>query len=355
MTNQSSNNSVYDTTIRLFILILIVAWCLLIMNPFVSIIMWSLILALALHPLHKSLSGKMGGRPKLASFIIVILFLIIVILPTSLLISSLVDEVKELKASYDSGTLTIPPPSENVKEWPVIGEKLYDNWQAASDNLGTSIVKYKDQLTGIATKLAKGILGATGAIIQILAALIIAGILLVTGGAGESIRKFFRKLAGDRGDEFTDMTLKTVASVVKGIIGVALILALLHGIIFMLAGIPYAGIWTLLVFVLCILQLPVVFITLPIVIYIFSQMELMPAIIWTVLLLVAGLSDNFLKPILLGKGAPVPMLVIFIGVIGGFILSGFIGLFTGAIVMSIGYKLFVGWLNSNNAGDQVQE
>ena len=355
MTNQNSNQSVYDTTIRLFILILIVAWCLLIMTPFVSIIMWSLILAMALYPLHKSLSSGMGGRPKLASFVIVILFLIIVILPTGLLISSLVDEVKELKASYDSGTLTIPPPSGNVKEWPVIGEKLYDNWQAASANLETSIVKYKDQLTGIVTKLAKGILSAAGAVIQILAALIIAGILLVTGGAGESLRKFFRKLAGDRGDEFADMTVKTVASVVKGIIGVALILALLHGIIFMLAGIPYAGIWTLLVFVLCILQLPVVFITLPIIIYIFSQMEVMPAIIWTVLLLVAGLSDNVLKPLLLGKGAPVPMLVIFIGVIGGFIVSGFIGLFTGAIVMSIGYKLFVGWINSNNARDQVQE
>jgi predicted PurR-regulated permease PerM len=355
MTNQSSNNPVYDTTIRLFILILIVAWCLLIMTPFIGIIMWSLILALALYPLHKSLSGKLGGRPKLASFVIVMSFIIIVLLPTGLLIRSLVDEVKELKASYDSGTLTIPPPSGKVKEWPVIGEKLYDNWQAASANLETSIVKYQGELAEIVTKLVKGILGAASAVIQILAALIIAGILLVTGGAGESIRNFFRKLAGDRGDEFADMTLKTVASVVKGIIGVALILALLHGIIFMLAGIPFAGVWTLLVFVLCILQLPVVFITLPIVTYLFSEMELTPALVWTVLLFVAGLSDNVLKPILLGKGAPVPMLVIFIGVIGGFILSGFIGLFTGAIVMSIGYKLFVGWINSNNAGDLVQE
>jgi predicted PurR-regulated permease PerM len=80
--------------------------------------------------------------------------------------------------------------------------------------------------------------------------------------------------------------------------------------------------------------------------------EPVPAIVWTVLLLLAGLSDNFLKPILLGKGAPVPMPVIFIGVIGGFIFSGFIGLFTGAIVMSIGYKLFVGWLNTNWSVDQ---
>jgi predicted PurR-regulated permease PerM len=322
------------------------------MYPFVSIILWSLILALAMLPLHRSLAKKMGGRPKLASFIIVFSFLVIIILPTGLLISSLVDEVKEFKVSYENGTLTIPAPAEKVKEWPIIGDKLYDTWQSASVNLEQTIVKYKDQLTEIGTKLAKGILGAASAVIQILVSLIIAGILLVIGGAGESIRKFFRKLAGDRGDEFADMTVKTVGSVVKGIIGVALILALLHGIILMLAGIPYAGIWTLLIFVLCILQLPVIFVTLPIVVYIFAEMELTPAIIWTVLLLVAGLSDNVLKPLLLGKGAPVPMLVIFIGVIGGFILSGFVGLFTGAIIMTIGYKLFIGWINSNN--DEVQ-
>ena len=352
MKNQNSNNSIYDTTVRLFILLLIVAWCLLIMYPFVSIILWSLILALAMLPLHRSLAKKMGGRPKLASFIIVFSFLVIIILPTGLLISSLVDEVKEFKVSYENGTLTIPAPAEKVKEWPIIGDKLYNTWQSASVNLEQTIVKYKDQLTEIGTKLAKGILGAASAVIQILVSLIIAGILLVIGGAGESIRKFFRKLAGDRGDEFADMTVKTVGSVVKGIIGVALILALLHGIILMLAVIPYAGIWTLLILVLCILQLPVIFVTLPIVVYIFAEMELTPAIIWTVLLLVAGLSDNVLKPLLLGKGAPVPMLVIFIGVIGGFILSGFVGLFTGAIIMSIGYKLFIGWINSNN--DEVQ-
>jgi predicted PurR-regulated permease PerM len=179
-------------------------------------------------------------------------------------------------------------------------------------------------------------------------ALCIAVILLAIGGTGESIRKFFRKLAGERGDEFADMTLKTVASVVKGILGVALILALLNGLIFMLAGVPYAGIWTLFAFVLAVLQIPLIFITLPIIVYLFAEKELMTAILWAVLIFVAGLSDNVLKPILLGKGAPVPMLVIFIGVIGGFLLSGFIGLFTGAIVMSIGYSLFVSWINTEN-------
>jgi predicted PurR-regulated permease PerM len=348
MKNLSSTNSVYDTTIRLFILILIVAWCLMILYPFVSIILWSMILAMAMHPLHSLLAKKMGGRPRLASFIIIFSILAIIILPIGLLIGGLVDQVKELKVSYDNGSLTIPPPTEKVKEWPIVGEKLYDTWQSASVNIEHLVVKYQDQLLAFGKKVGTGILSAVGGVVQIAVALFIAGILLAIGGSGEFIRKFFRKLAGDRGDELADMIVKTVGSVVKGVIGVALILALLNGLIFLLAGVPYAGIWTLLAFVLAVLQLPLFFITVPVIIYMFATKELMPAIVWTALLLVAGLSDNILKPILLGKGAPVPMLVIFIGVIGGFIFSGFIGLFTGAIVFSVGYKLFVGWIDSEN-------
>jgi len=351
MKNQTQNNSVYDVTIRMFFLILIVAWCLMIMLPFASIILWSVILTLALHPLHNMLSKKMGGSPKLASVIIILAFLAIILVPTGFLIGSLVEEVKGLKILYDSGNLTIPPPTEKVKEWPIIGAQLYDFWHSASDNLQNIILKYQDQLIEVGAKVGKEILGAVGAVVQILISLFIAGILLMFGGAGEESRKFFRKLAGDRGDEFADMTIKTVASVVKGVIGVALILALLNGLLFMLAGIPYAALWTLLVFVLAVLQLPLFFITVPVVIYMFATKEFMPATIWTILLIVAGFSDNILKPILLGKGAPVPMLVIFIGVIGGFIFSGFIGLFTGAIVMSIGYKLFIGWVDSSKLED----
>jgi predicted PurR-regulated permease PerM len=127
---------------------------------------------------------------------------------------------------------------------------------------------------------------------------------------------------------------------------VALIQALLIGIGFLISGVPFAGVLTLVVFMLAVLQLPPIIIVLPVIVYLFGAKETLPAILWTVYLILAGISDNILKPLLLGKGAPVPMLVIFIGVIGGFILSGFIGLFTGAIVMSIGYKLFVAWINT---------
>ncbi|PLW94171.1 MAG: AI-2E family transporter [Marinilabiliales bacterium] len=352
MNNLTTKNSVYDITIRLFILLLIIAWCLLIMYPFVSIILWSIILALAIYPLHQKLTQKIGGRAKLASFIIVFSILVIIFLPTWVLIDSLSDEIKDAKLSYDNGTLSIPPPTENVKDWPIVGEKLYDGWQNAHNNLQQTIANNRDQLADGASKLAKGILSAAGGVFQMMAALIIAGILLVIGTAGEGIRKFFRKIAGKNGDEFADITKTTVGNVVRGVLGVALIQSALIGFGLMLAGVPYAGVLTIVVFIFAVLQLPPTLIVIPVAIYLFSEKEILPAILWSVYLILAGLSDNFLKPILLGKGAPVPMLVIFIGVVGGFMFSGFIGLFTGAIVMSIGYKLFTGWINS---ADEVEK
>jgi len=346
MKNNNPNNSIYDTMIRMMLLILIIVWCLLIMAPFVHIMLWGLILGIALMPLHNALSKRLGGKPKLASTIIVLTSLAIIIIPSFLFLDSIIDGVKEIRASYQAGTLTIPPPSEKVKSWPVIGEKIYGVWSSGSFDLENFVVKYKEQLADIGSKVAKGILGATSGMFQLIGAVIIAGVLLVVSETGESVRKFFRKAVGAKGDEFADVAKMTIGNVVKGVMGVAFIQAFLIGIGFLLAGIPFAGLWTLLVLIFAILQLPPTLIVIPVVAYMFSEMDTMPAVLWTIYLFLGGISDNVLKPILLGKGAPVPMLVIFIGVIGGFVFAGFIGLFTGAIVMSIGYKLFIAWINS---------
>ncbi|GAB1454227.1 AI-2E family transporter [Draconibacterium sp.] len=348
MKNKTTNSSVYDITIRMFFLFLIVAWCLFIMLPFVHILLWGMILGIAFMPMHNSLTKIFGGKPKLASTVIVLLSLVIIIIPSMLFLDSVIHSIKELKEAYTAGTLTIPPPSEQVKTWPLIGEKIYDAWSTGSNNLEQFIIKYKEQLTGIGKKIGAGLLSATSGVFQMIGAVIIAGILLVVQGLGESARKFFRKVAGKNGDHFADIAKLTIGNVVKGVLGVALIQALLIGIGFLLAGIPLAGLWTILVLVLAILQLPAIIVIIPIAVFMFSEKETVPAVIWTVYLILAGLSDNVLKPVLLGKGAPVPMLVIFIGVVGGFIFSGFIGLFTGSIVMSIGYKLYVGWINSTD-------
>lgn len=345
---QNSFVSVYDTAIRLLILLGIIAWCLLIMNPFLNVILWSLVLAIAFYPLHTAISKKIGGKPKLASFIIIFSIFAIILVPAVLIVNNLIEEFQILKVNYENGTLTIPLPPENIKEWPLIGNAVFEFLQNINNDVENLVIKHKDQLIDLFKNLAKGLIDSGGDLIQIFLSLIIAGILLSKGGAGEAVRKFFRKVGGQRGDEFANITTLTIQSVVKGVIGEALILSILHGIVFFLAGVPYTGIWTLLVFILAVMQIPVFIVTIPVMIYFFSVKEIVPAILWSVTLLLVTLSDNILTPLMLGKSAPVPMPVIFIGVIGGLMLSGFIGLFTGAVVFSIGYTLMVGWINKDN-------
>ena len=217
------------------------------------------------------------------------------------------------------------------------------------------IAKYHEQIRDAMESLFRSGLSIGGSILQFVLAMIIAGILLATRGTEEFARKIFKKIAGTEGDDFTEISVKTVRNVTKGILGVALIQSILTGNGFVLAGVPLAGIWTLIVVVLSILQLPPFIVVFPVIIWMFSAFNPLPAVLWTIYLLMAGTSDNILKPILLGKGAPVPMIVILLGVIGGFILSGFIGLLTGAIIISLGYKLFKSWIMVERKSGTIKE
>jgi predicted PurR-regulated permease PerM len=353
--NQKLNDFVQyaiEITIRLGFLLLLVAWCFRILYPFAGVIVWSIILAIAVAPLYDSINRKLGDKPKWSAVIVIVSGLIIILLPTWLFVDSMVYGVGVLKDGLEVGTLTIPPPTGRVAHWPLIGPSVYDIWNQASQNLEGFIAKYQEQILDVMETLLRSGLSIGGSVLQFILATIIAGILLATRGTDKFARKFFTKIAGTQGDEFTDISMKTVRNVTKGVLGVALIQSLLTGLGFVLAGVPLAGVWTLIVLVLAILQLPPSIVVIPIVIWMFSALSPMTAVLWTVYLLLAGTSDNILKPILLGKGAPVPMLVIFLGVIGGFMLSGFIGLFTGAIIISLGYKLFLLWLNG---ADQVTD
>jgi len=347
--NPNSPTSIaIDIFIRLGFLFLLIAWCFKIILPFSGIILWGIILALALDPVYKILNKKLGNKPKIVSVIIIVCGLGIILFPSWLFLDSTVDGVKEFYFRIENGSLTIPPPSDKVADWPLIGEKTHDIWNQASINLEDFIAKYQDQMKGIAKSLLEGILGMSVSILQFILSIIIAAILLATKGTDEAASKIFNRIVGHRGEEFKNIAARTVGNVTKGVLGVAVIQAVLIGIGFLLAGVPYAGVWALLVMILAILQLPATIVVIPVVIYLFATISTVPAVLWTIYLLLAGLSDNVLKPILLGKGAPVPMLVIFLGVIGGFILSGFIGLFTGAIILSLGYKLLVAWINGEN-------
>jgi predicted PurR-regulated permease PerM len=353
MKNNENQNPPVRTAVEIFIrialLVLLIAWCFQILYPFSSVILWGIILALALAPVYNTINARLNDSPKWTASIIILTGLLILILPSWWLIDSAIEGTKELQSHLEAGTLTIPPPEEKVKDWPLIGDKTFSLWQQASLNIDDFTTKYSDQILNFGKSFIESILNIATTILQFALAIIIAGVLLATKGTEDISKKILRRLVGERGDYIAKLAGDTVGNVTKGVLGVAVIQSILIGIGFLLAGVPYAGLWAVLVFLLAVLQLPVSLLVIPIIIYLFSIMGTVPAVLWSIYLFLASISDNVLKPILLGKGAPVPMLVIFLGVVGGFMLSGFIGLFTGAIVLSLGYSMFIFWLNEDNS------
>jgi predicted PurR-regulated permease PerM len=183
------------------------------------------------------------------------------------------------------------------------------------------------------------------AILQFVVSIIIAGVFLAfSESVGSGATRVFVKLAGKSGEHFAEVTVTTIRSVVKGILGVAVIQATMAGLGFFIAGVPYAGVWSVACLFFAIIQVGSGPVAIPIMIYMFSVSDTLTAVLLAIWLVITLLSDNILKPLLLGRGAPAPMLVVFLGAIGGFITMGFLGLFLGAVILTIGYKLFMTWL-----------
>ncbi len=281
--------------------------------------------------------------------------LTILIAPAVWLLLSTVKEVRELAELYRAGQFNIPPPPDNVKGWPLIGNKVFDLWAAANSNLTALVVEHTDQVKIVSLKFLD-LLASTGkGILLFTLAVVASGVLLAYAKpSGEFVKSLFVKLLGNMGAEMTGLAEVTVRNVAKGILGVAFIQSMLAGIGFVLAGIPLAGLWTVVCLVLAIVQLGLLPVSVGVIIYIWGHGSTLTAVLLTVWMIFVGVIDNVLKPIMLGKGAPVPMLVVFLGAIGGFMSTGFIGLFTGAIILSVGYKLLQGWLNSAREATEEQ-
>jgi predicted PurR-regulated permease PerM len=348
--NASTEKRTIDLFIKLIIVALLIVWSIMIVLPFAIPLLWGVILAVTLYPLFKILLKLVKGKKAIASGIITIVMLCIILVPSIFMITSIIGEIKGLKETIDSKTLVIPPPNAKVADWPIVGKKLYNAWSLLNTNLESAVVKYNTQIVSATQKFVGALRGLFSNIMMFCLSIIIMGVLFAYAGAVKrAIEEFMKKLLGNSSQEYTTVIIQTVRNVAKGILGVAFIQFVIMGICFVLAGVPFAGVWALLVFLLALVQLPGALVAIPVIVYIYSVKEPLPATIWAVIILICGLSDNVLKPLLMGKGAPVPMLVIFLGALGGFMLSGFIGLFTGAIVLSLTYKLAGMWMQNNGS------
>ncbi|CAN5393745.1 AI-2E family transporter [soil metagenome] len=335
-----------EVTVRLLILFLLFGWCFAIISPFLSPVVWGVIIAISIYPLFTSLKLKLKGRGKLAASILTLMMLLMVIIPSWMLADSLVEGITHLREGYSDGRLVIPPPDDRVKDWPAIAKPVVDLWQLASENLQGAMEKFAPQIKQLGGLILSLLAGTGVGVLQFIASIILSGVFLHYAEAGGgTTRKVFRRLAGQQGEEFAEISETTIRNVVKGILGVAVIQSMRAGLGFFVAGIPLAGLWTLLCLILAIIQIGPGPVFVGVIFYAFSTADTLTASLLTAWLLVVGISDNILKPMLLGRGAQVPMLVVFLGSVGGFIANGFVGLFLGPVILSIGYKLFLVWVD----------
>jgi predicted PurR-regulated permease PerM len=340
-----------DVLIQAGLIVVLVSFCYKIFAPFMTLMLWALILAVTLYPMQQSLARKMNDKQGLAATVLVLLGVLLIFVPVTLLASSLADSITSLVHGMKDNTLVIPPPSDKVATWPIIGTKLHALWAMAATDLPTLIQSMQPKIGDLAKASLGFVASIGGGMLQFLFSLIIAGVIMAFGAGGhESARAISCRLVGsDRGEEFTVLSTKTIRAVAQGVIGVAFIQSILLGLGLMLADIPFAGVLAAISLVLGIAQIPAIIIVLPALAYMWigGTHDTLPAIIYSVLLVVSGMADNILKPLMLGRGVDAPMPVILLGALGGMVSGGILGMFVGATLLALGYQIFMSWVAMN--------
>jgi predicted PurR-regulated permease PerM len=346
-------SSLLEVLIRAGLLLVLALLCWQVFSPFVALMVWAVILAISLYPLHQALARKMGGRQGWAATVIALLGIALIVTPAALLLGSLGDSVHDLVDGVQQNTLQVPPPRQSVAEWPVIGKRVYAFWDRAHTDLPGLIKSMQPKIGELATVAVAMVASIGGGILKFVAAFIVAAIVMAFGesGARASTAIFVRLFGTDRGEKFTALSVATIRAVAQGVIGIAFIQALAVGLCLLAAGVPLAGLLAGVVLVLGIAQVPALIVTLPAIAYLWMSggYGTGEAALYSVLLFVAGMADNVLKPLMLGRGVDAPMPVILLGALGGMATAGILGLFVGATLLALGYQLFAEWVTSADA------
>lgn len=342
-----------DLAIRLLFIGLVAYWALKLVAPFVLLVVWSAILATAIYPIHAWLRRHLGGRSAPVSILITVLGLALILGPAAALTASMAGTVENFASDLAAGTFVLPPPDPAVQDWPLVGQQVFAAWANVYNDLAGVLGRNKDILVSAGRTLLGLAAGLGIDVLLFAAALVIAAFLYGRGPAlAESCRRFANRIGGARARGFVDLAGATVRNVSRGVIGVSLLQALLAGVGLMVAGVPGAGIIALGVLILAIIQIGPAILLIPVTIWIWTAMDTLTAVIFTVYIIPVLLFDNILKPIVMARGLSTPMLVILIGVIGGTLAHGLIGLFLGPIVLAVAYELLMAWAKE---GDSVQD
>jgi predicted PurR-regulated permease PerM len=341
--------SLLEVLIRAALILIMAVLCYQVFAPFLVLMEWALILSVTLYPLHQRLARHMGGRQGWAATLIAVLGILVIVAPAAVLVNSMGDSLHRIISDVQQNKLEIPPPRARIAELPIVGPRIHEAWQAAYDDLPAFVQSLQPKIGNLAKAAIATVAAIGGDILKFVAAYIIAGIVMAfgSGGATASRAIFARVFGAERGMELATLSVATIRAVAQGVIGIAFVQALAVGLALLVAGVPLAGLLAGLVLVLGIAQIPALIVTLPAIGYIWAggHYGTGAATGYTVLLVLVGMVDNVLKPLLLGRGVDVPMPVILIGALGGMATSGILGLFVGATLLALGYKVFMGWVH----------
>ncbi|MGA7328586.1 MAG: AI-2E family transporter [Rhodomicrobium sp.] len=334
----------FERIVKLSLLGLLAYWSFVLVRPFLTILLWALILTVTLYPAFNWMSRRLGGRPRIAAATLTLFSLIVFTGPVVWLGINMTESLASFSERMNSGAITIPPPPDAVRTWPLIGEPLHRIWVLGSTNLKSAMMEalpYLAPLRTLARNMAQS--AATG-IPSFLLSLIAAGFLFcpapqLLSGA----RKLSRRLLPEHGQEYIRLAGTTVRNVSQGVVGISLLQAILSGAGFVASGVPAAGLLALAVLVFGILQFPGL-VLVPVIIWGWFALEPQIALALTAYLIPVALMNNVLSPIVMAHGLRTPMIVIFIGVLGGAIAYGIIGLFIGPIILAVGWELTVAWV-----------
>lgn len=336
---------VIDIAVRLGVLGLFAYFSLQLVAPFFLFLLWAVVLTVALYPVYAWLAEKLGGRKVLSALLITLVCLAIVIGPVAVLVVSLAETLQGWLQGLSAGALALPPLPEKLATLPVVGEKIASVWGQAASSLEDLLKRVGPMLVPAGGRILSMLAALSGAVLFFIVSIILSGCLFVPGPSlARGAKRFADRIIAPRGAEFVDLAGATIRNVSRGVIGVAVIQGLLTGILLIVFAVPLAGLLTFVALFLCIIQIGPALVIIPTIIWAWSSWELVPALLFTLLMVPVMLVDNVLRPILMSRGLDVPMLVILIGVLGGTIAYGLIGLFLGPVVLAVFYELVIAWV-----------
>jgi len=357
MTLKNLQADIVRTTLAVLFIGILIASSFWIMRPFLTALVWATMIVVTTWPLMLGLQERLRGKRAPAVIVMTLALLLVFIVPFTLAIVTIIGRSDEIVVwSKSLATVTVPPPPEWLEKLPLVGPKIAAGWHDLSsvgkEELSERIAPHAKAIMGWLVARAGGI-GMM--LIQFLLTVIITAVLYTNGDtAADGVRRFARRLGGRPGEDAAILAAKAVRGVALGVVVTAVIQSLLGGIGLAVSGVPAAALLTAVMFVLCIAQVGPGLVLIPVVVWLFWKDQTLWGTIMVAWTVVVGTIDNFIRPILIKRGADLPLLLIFAGVIGGLIAFGVVGLFIGPVILAVTYTLLKSWV-SRDETEEGQE